>query len=435
MNPQAPQKLSAAQVKMLALEGGGGKGAAYLGALGVLADPKVALLKATNDNRTEGATIDKTKITKISGSSAGAITATLLACGYSLDDILTVVTSSKLLEFYDPPKLYRPHVAAKLPRAEFYAPSLSPTGTGPFQKVEEERARERFKSAPVTVANVILHSFMSFLDYFYEGSVTIKDFPTPLQIILENRERFEQYVISLTVDYGLMSGLGARKFIDNLIARKTVIGGIATQSSTFQEFVRHYGIQLYLTGSHLETGTCHYFSAETTPYFRVADAVRISMSIPILFKPVVIRKGDFPGDELVGTWVDGGLLNNFPLHAFDSDQGAVNPSVLGLRLGLDTPRQIEGLPDFVNALAGALLAAGELGQIRTLQEQLQTIVLPIGGLSTVEFLAKPNVLRDAVKQSAMATMRYFGLSETTSSFLNSRFGISKLEMEPILVPT
>lgn len=63
---------------------------------------------------------------------------------------------------------------------------------------------------------------------------------------------------------------------------------------------------------------------------RVVDAVRASMSIPFYFKPVVVRSGPArvpvptpdggtavvtyePGAE---TWVDGGMLKNFPIDAF-----------------------------------------------------------------------------------------------------------------------
>lgn len=51
----------------------------------------------------------------------------------------------------------------------------------------------------------------------------------------------------------------------------------------------------------------------------VADAVRASISIPLYFEPVRIRHGTT--DEEV-TLVDGGVLSNFPIEAFDRTDGA-----------------------------------------------------------------------------------------------------------------
>lgn len=50
---------------------------------------------------------------------------------------------------------------------------------------------------------------------------------------------------------------------------------------------------------------------------QVADAVRASMSIPFVFRPVTLA---VPGDE-PSLLVDGGLLSNFPIDAFDRTDG------------------------------------------------------------------------------------------------------------------
>jgi NTE family protein len=49
---------------------------------------------------------------------------------------------------------------------------------------------------------------------------------------------------------------------------------------------------------------------------RVVDAVRASMSIPFYFRPVDVRT-----DRGTVTWVDGGLLSNFPITVFDRTDG------------------------------------------------------------------------------------------------------------------
>ncbi len=62
---------------------------------------------------------------------------------------------------------------------------------------------------------------------------------------------------------------------------------------------------------------------------RIVDAVRASMSIPFFFTPVHVRAAAVTADEAdmaaaagLVTWVDGGLLDNFPVDVFDRADGA-----------------------------------------------------------------------------------------------------------------
>lgn len=65
---------------------------------------------------------------------------------------------------------------------------------------------------------------------------------------------------------------------------------------------------------------------------RIVDATRASMSIPFFFEPVHVRAAAVTADGPDGpdvtaaagpvTWVDGGLLDNFPVDVFDRTDGA-----------------------------------------------------------------------------------------------------------------
>jgi NTE family protein len=58
--------------------------------------------------------------------------------------------------------------------------------------------------------------------------------------------------------------------------------------------------------------------------FVVADAVRMSMSIPYFFQPVELIHNE---TGLPSTIVDGGVLSNFPVWIFDEDQDPKRPSI------------------------------------------------------------------------------------------------------------
>ncbi len=67
---------------------------------------------------------------------------------------------------------------------------------------------------------------------------------------------------------------------------------------------------IVITGSNLTEKKLEFFSADTTPDMEIAMATRISMSLPVFFKPVTYN------DKV---YVDGGALNNFPMDIFDKE--------------------------------------------------------------------------------------------------------------------
>ena len=65
----------------------------------------------------------------------------------------------------------------------------------------------------------------------------------------------------------------------------------------------------------------------------VADAVRISMGLPFIFKPYripTLMARMMGNSNLAGLWVDGGVRNNLPIRAFENEPGS-NPKTLGIR--------------------------------------------------------------------------------------------------------
>lgn len=106
---------------------------------------------------------------------------------------------------------------------------------------------------------------------------------------------------------------------------------------TFAEF-RALGYRdLHVFATNLSRHRAEHFSADTTPDVAVIDALLMSQAIPLLFEAVQFDgtargQGDF--------YVDGGLVNNFPIELFDTPDfvhdprhfiGGVNWETLGVR--------------------------------------------------------------------------------------------------------
>lgn len=108
--------------------------------------------------------------------------------------------------------------------------------------------------------------------------------------------------------FGWYKGDFFREWISNLIAKKTGNG-----EATFKDIHDQQGTkgfrEIYMIGTNLSTRFSEVFSYEHTPRLPVADAVRISMSIPLFFVAVRSPRQD--------VYVDGGVLENYPVKLFD----------------------------------------------------------------------------------------------------------------------
>lgn len=76
---------------------------------------------------------------------------------------------------------------------------------------------------------------------------------------------------------------------------------------TFLELFKKLGTKIIITGTCVNDASIHYFSHETTPDMQVLTAIRISISIPIVFKPYIYNNK---------VWIDGGCMNNYPIDLF-----------------------------------------------------------------------------------------------------------------------
>jgi NTE family protein len=93
--------------------------------------------------------------------------------------------------------------------------------------------------------------------------------------------------------------------------------------------------------------------------FRVSEAVRLSMSIPFFFEPGHVERSSGPS-----TIVDGGILSNFPLWLFDMDTPGKPPEwpTFGFRL-VDksdaTPKTVTSVTDLFSAMLKTMMLASD----------------------------------------------------------------------------
>jgi NTE family protein len=148
----------------------------------------------------------------------------------------------------------------------------------------------------------------------------------------------------------------------------------------------------------------------------IAHAVRMSMSIPVFFEPVIQRDGQ--GRE--HTIVDGGLLSNFPVWLFDSAPD-VRPTFPTFGMLLVAPNQSAPLvqapsPDaqfapvgepvqFAKAIVDTMMEAHD----RFYVEQAnfaRTIPIPTLGVRTTEFDIQPDRAQALFDSGAQAAQKF-----------------------------
>jgi NTE family protein len=133
----------------------------------------------------------------------------------------------------------------------------------------------------------------------------------------------------------------------------------------------------------------------------VAEAVRMSMSIPIFFAPWVVRDSA-TGSEI--TIVDGGVLSNFPVWLFDCPPGKAprwptfglllvapdqrQPIVCGPEAELHGERKLTGAP-FLLAIARTMMEAHDRLYVER-AEFARTIPIPTLGVGTTQFGIAPD---------------------------------------------
>jgi NTE family protein len=157
--------------------------------------------------------------------------------------------------------------------------------------------------------------------------------------------------------------------------------------ATFADFRRQGFRDLYVTAANITKRRAEMFSAATTPDVAVADAVRMSMSIPLYFQALRFDGAQFGQGDY---YVDGGLYDNFPIRYFDTEQfgnrnrwykSRINWATLGNYLYTPkdcqkTESKFNNIVDYVGLMASemALNTRDEMFSRETL-DQMRTIMI------------------------------------------------------------
>ncbi|NGX62010.1 MAG: Photosystem I assembly protein Ycf3 [Chlamydiae bacterium] len=344
----------------LAIQGGGPKGIAYLGAI---------------EKLEEEGLLDELK--RVAGTSAGAILATLLAVGYTYEELYEILMNFDIQHFLDATS-------------------------------ENERfAKAAFKSAQTQEKGPVLQALLG---------EQIQD------ICHLKPKKLYNKLSGLT---GLFEGEKFLTWIDELIEKKT-----GKKNCTFKE------LQTCIRKNPDQFKQLHIYATRVTPTFSethfssedkdwedlvISSAVRASMSIPGVFRPHQLlyksKEGAEPHTREENKYVDGGLLNNFPLDTFDSQAyklpgditwgGKTNPRTLGLclkEIKNENPeeRKLDNAEDLGSAIASLYFECETLKSFANPTNQKRYIQIPVK-LGLLDFDATKQQKEEAIQAGRDAT--------------------------------
>ena len=294
---------------------------------------------------------------------------------------------------------------------------------GALQVLEEKDILKNIQRVAGTSAGAIAATLTSFrmsvaetIDVF--NTLDINKIPQSRSLLLsphfspvKGHENYRR----LVTNYGWYSSEYFYIWLQDIIARFCH----GSCQATFADFRKLGHRDLYVVATNLSRHRSEVFSAKDTPEVCVADAVRMSMSIPLYFEALQFDGQSFGSGDY---YVDGGIYANYPIHLFDgsdfSDSSlafrkGTNWETLGFYLYADKQKG-EPAPDIPKNLVDFVLLTGhnfynsyeESSLLNRAIEQRRTIEISDCGISALDFDIRPggekyNRLFNSGRQSAL----------------------------------
>jgi NTE family protein len=362
----------------LVFEGGGAKGAAFVGAL-------------------QAFECHGHKPRRLIGTSAGSITACLVAAGYSAQETLVALNEKtpdgrpRFVSFMDTPTIY-----------------------------DDSNVKDQ-------------------LGYWLRTEMNNPMVPDLIEPMIDNliKGLVKLEIIRHTISLVLWGGWYSGDEVIRWLREKLDAGGRGLANSTLSDFQRGTNRDLSVVASDLTGNEMLVLNHRTAPNLPTVWAVRMSMSFPFAWQEVYWRSewGLYRGRSLEGHRViDGGLLSNFPISYFVAiddnineimGEGMQSENVIGLLIdeslevpGVEGPAAesrkpagminqadlLELMKLRINGMASTVISAHDKAMLSAYKQLI--CHLPAKGIGTLEF-DMPQERMEAVRRAGEAAMEAY----------------------------
>ena len=191
-------------------------------------------------------------------------------------------------------------------------------------------------------------------------------------------------ILNFGTTYGVDNGEKIVKILKVFLKKKLQVNSI-----TFSELYEKTQKNITIIGSCLNTTSVEYFNLKNNPNMDVIDALRISISIPLFFTPVIYENKYY---------VDGALTNNYPIDICVNN----NKETMGVVLTSNTYTYTE-----INSIDNYLISIINTNFVHQDKEKIKkyhdiTIDLEIE-CNSFDFSLSTDIKKDIINQGYLIT--------------------------------
>ncbi len=351
-------KIKPEEVKKLVFNGGGAKGLGHVTAYAA----------------TLACGVKPEQVQEVAGTSAGSIMAAVVAVGYNVDEILSIMKEMDFKKFFD---------------------EHGKNTAGPLLKTVGKLEKE--KSPAIAVMPALSKAPVMFSRIGKEG--------------------------------GIYMGEELRTWIERVINKKT-----DTAFCTFSELHEltqrnplFSDLTVVAVNKQSKMTPIRVFNYKNSPNVIISDAIRASTAIPLVFEPHQIHEkiNGLRVQESDDLYVDGGINQNYPITVFDLPDEAYDRSVLGFKITSkeeaeflrgdvqEPPREAAktGLFNMVKTTVSAATQTEKSQFLNRPQDMIRTIAIDNRGVSTIAFnlIENPRKFNELTESGWNAPCQYFGM--------------------------
>lgn len=237
---------------------------------------------------------------------------------------------------------------------------------------------------------------MSCLGYTSEEMIAILE----QEMVTKNRGQlsFDELLdLNVLNSYGLDSGDNMQKFIEQIVNEK-----LGRTSITFLELAKVTGKNLVICVANLSKQQPEYMDVDTEPYMDVVKAIRMSISLPFIFTPV-LHNGNI--------YVDGALYETLPIGYITRFKDPLKDTIaIHTRTVIDTT--INSFSDYISVLFSSVVDKANSGKTTSKKVNMMEIVFDDDtsitiDVQTLQFDINKKIIQKSIEKGYAAIKQRF----------------------------
>lgn len=259
---------------------------------------------------------------------------------------------------------------------------------GVFKYLEEIQNKKRFyKDLEINIKKLCCVSVGSIVGLLYVLQYSSKEIED--EIIQKNFKTLKDIdSMSLFDDFGLDTGKNIMAWIESQLIKKNLDTNI-----TFRELYIWNNIDFQIGVTNLSKQQYEIHNHINTPNMPVLTSIRMSISLPFFYKSVKYN-------NLL--YVDGGIMNNYPIRLFSNMEGVLGCNLLSLEE--HNTNDINTFDNYIYSLIGCIWNSTIC---LTEEEKQKTIMIQTNETNTLNFLLNRNQKKKLIELGYSCTEKYF----------------------------